>query len=159
MKLTTKQLKQIIKEEIRNIVAEMDESYSSVKRAPFGYSLWDGQTFHKLPMDMPEGIPAKHMQKLTQVALEDPKEAALLGSSFGGDLQEITDFFYDVAIAELTKDRAYDVQIDETDPFYHIVIYEDLDGDGALLPVGEFEKGTSKEEVYDSLKMFKQGNY
>ena len=155
MKLTTKQLKQIIKEELRDIVAEMDESYSSVKRAPTGYSLWDGRTFHKLPMNIPKGIPAKHMQKLIQVALVDPKEAALLGSSYGGDLKEITDFFYDVAIAELTKDRAYDVQIDETDPFYHIVIYENLDGDGALLPVEEFEKGTSKQEVYDSLKMYK----
>ena len=149
MKLTNKQIRQIIKEELRGILMEVKYGQDDT---PSEYSLWNGSEHIVMPMDMPEGLPAGFMLKLQQLAIEDPMQASELSAGLIQDsekLKEVSDYLYDVAIAHITKKTRLSAVVDA--PNNEIVIFEE-EMDGDLYYAETFPMTTPRSEVYDYMK-------
>ena len=149
MKLTTKQLKQIIAEELRGVLMEVKYGQDDT---PAEYSLWNGSEHIDMPMDEPEGIPADFMFKLKQLAIEDPMQASELSAGLIQDsekLKEVSDYLYDVAIAHITKKSRLSAIVDA--PNNEIVIFEE-EMDGELYFANNFPLTIPRSEVYDYMK-------
>jgi len=146
MKLTIKQLKQIINEELRGVLYESD-------RGP-GYGVWDGKKLHALPMSIPEGVPAELMSKLAQVADVDPTQAIELAASLVGEgqIEEISDYFYELAIAGLAKDHSIEV-VEE--PIEDTVYFYESDEDGEMIFHSDVPITMPKEKLYKYAKRVK----
>jgi hypothetical protein len=149
MKLSTKQLKQIIIEELRGVLMEVKYGQDDT---PAEYSLWNGTDHVPYPMGPPEGIPANFMLKLQQLAADDPAQAAELAAGLVQDdekAKEISDYLYDIAIAHITKKTRLSAIVDERNN--EIVIFEE-EMDGELYFANNFPLSIPRSEVYDYMK-------
>lgn len=153
MKLTTKQLKQIIAEELRGVLMEVKYGRDDT---PYEYSLWNGTDHVPYPMGPPKGLPDDFMFKLQQLAIDDPSYASELTAGLPLDdekAEEISEYLYDVAIAHLTKNSILSAVIDA--PNNEIVVFtEQNDWDGDLYYVEAFPMTTPRSEVYEYMKEF-----
>ena len=153
MKLTNKQLKQIIAEELRGVLMEVKYGRDDT---PHEYSLWNGTDHVPYPMDPPEGLPADFMLKLQQLAADDPAQAAELAAGLVQDdekAKEMSDYLYDIAIAHFSKNSILSAVIDA--PNNEIVVFtEQNDWDGDLYYVEAFPMTTPRSEVYEYMKEF-----
>ena len=146
MKLTNKQLKKIIAEELHNLLKESDRGS--------GYIVKAGNKTYALPMSIPEGIPAELMSKLAQLADADPTHAIELAASVtdGGQIDEISDYFYELAIAGLAKDGSIEVveeMLEDTIYFY------EKDDNGEMIFHSDVPITMSKEKLYKYAKRVK----
>ena len=149
MKLTTKQLKQIIIEELRGVLMEVKHGQDDT---PAEYTLWNGTDHVPYPMGPPEGLPDDFMFKLQQLAIDDPSYASELTSGLPLDdekAEEISEYLYDVAIAHLTKKSRLSAVVDA--PNNEIVIFEE-EMDGDLYFANNFPLTTPRSEVYEYMK-------
>ena len=149
MKLTNKQLKQIIIEELRGVLMEVKYGQDDT---PSEYTLWNGSEHIDMPMDVPEGLKADFMFKLKQLAIDDPAQAAELAAGLVQDdekAKEISDYLYDVAIAHITKKSRLSAVVDA--PNNEIVIFEE-EMDGDLYLAEEFPMTIPRSEVYEYMK-------
>ena len=150
MKISKSRLKQIIKEELRSVLTELHDEEP-------GYTMRTASGEHvPYPTDIPEGLPADLMLKLQQLAVADPAHASELAASLIQDyekLEEISDYLYDFAIAELTKNSRVSVIIDDGDTGFgpaKIHIYEEEDGE--MYFAGNFPRTAPRSEVYESIQ-------
>ena len=149
MKLTNKQLKQIIIEELRGVLMEVKYGQDDT---PSEYTLWNGTDHIPYPMGPPEGLPADFMLKLQKLAIDDPMQASELSAGLIQDsekLKEISDYFFDVAIAHITKKSRLSAVVDA--PNNEIVIFEE-EMDGDLYFANNFPLTIPKSEVYEYMK-------
>ena len=149
MKLTAKQLKQIIIEELRGVLMEVKYGQDDT---PYKYSLWNGSQHIDMPMDVPEGLPADFMLKLEKLAIDDPMQASELSAGLIQDsekLKEVSDYLFDVAIAHITKKSRLSAVVDAQNN--EIVIFEE-EMDGDLYFANNFPLTTPRSEVYDYMK-------
>ena len=149
MKLTNKQLKQIIIEELRGVLMEVKYGQDDTS---YKYSLWNGSQHIDMPMDVPEGLPADFMLKLEKLAIDDPMQASELSAGLIQDsekLKEVSDYLFDVAIAHITKKSRLSAVVDAQNN--EIVIFEE-EMDGDLYFANNFPLTTPRSEVYDYMK-------
>ena len=143
MELTTKQLKQIIIEELRGVLVELNNEEP-------GYTMYSASGEHiPYPTDIPEGLPADLMLKLQQLAIDDPAHASELGAALAQDdekAKEISDYLYDVAIAHLTKNNGIQAIVDVA----KIFIYEEEEGE--LFFANDFPRTAPRSEVYEYIQ-------
>ena len=116
------------------------------------YTLWNGTDHVPYPMGPPEGLPDDFMFKLQQLAADDPAQAAELAAGLVQDdekAKEMSDYLYDVAIANITKKSRLSAIVDA--PNNEIVIFEE-EMDGDLYYANNFPLSIPRSEVYDYMK-------